>query len=143
MIMKNFFSIFALAIVLSSCLFLKVQPVVAKKTFGDARTFLQGTAGETGLKETDPVTVSGIVIQAALGIVGFVFFILVVYGGFTWMMARGNEETVTKARTTVSAAAIGLVIVVAAYAITFFVTELIQRGVRSGADASSPIGDFG
>lgn len=119
-----------------------VDAVFAKKTIGDARTFLQGTAGETGLKETDPITVSGIVIQAALGIVGFIFLILVVYGGFTWMMARGNEETVTRARTTVSAAAIGLVIVVAAYAITYFVTELVQRGVKAGTPTNSDIGQL-
>ena len=42
-----------------------------------------------------------------------------------WMLARGEEDRITKARETIIAAVIGLVIVVSAYAITNLVTERI------------------
>jgi len=46
---------------------------------------------------------------------------LVIYGGFLWMTARGNEQQVTKAKDLIISAVIGLVIVLAAYAITAYV----------------------
>ena len=46
-----------------------------------------------------------------------------IYGGITWMTAGGNETTVTNAKKTITAAIIGLVIVISAYAITLFLGE--------------------
>lgn len=56
-------------------------------------------------------------IKIILSFLGIVFFLLMVYAGLIWMMARGNEERVTKAKDTVEHAAIGLMIVLASYAI--------------------------
>lgn len=44
-----------------------------------------------------------------------------IYGGIAWMLAGGNETTVDKAKRIVEEAVIGLLIVVAAYAISYFV----------------------
>jgi hypothetical protein len=65
----------------------------------------------------------GIVISAALGLLGVIFLILIVYGGYIWMMARGDESKVEKAKDTISRSIIGLIIVLAAYAITYFVID--------------------
>jgi len=46
-----------------------------------------------------------------------------IYGGFIWMIARGNEGEVTKAKDLIQAAIIGLVVVLAAYAITQFIGQ--------------------
>jgi hypothetical protein len=51
----------------------------------------------------------------------FVFFGLTVYSGFRWMLARGNDEFVQKAKDTLQGAIIGLVIVSLAYALTKFI----------------------
>lgn len=64
---------------------------------------------------------TGNVISSALSLVGVVFFILIVYGGFVWMTAQGKEDQVTKGKETVIAAIIGMIIIIAAYAITTFV----------------------
>lgn len=65
----------------------------------------------------------GIVISAALGLLGVIFLVLIVYGGYIWMIARGDEAAVEKAKDTISRSIIGLIIVLAAYAITYFVID--------------------
>lgn len=65
----------------------------------------------------------GKVIGIGLSLIGILFLGLMIYGGFNWMIARGNEAEVTKAKDLIQAAIIGLVIVLAAYAITKFVGD--------------------
>jgi len=45
------------------------------------------------------------------------------YAGYNWMMARGDEEKVTKAKDTITRAIIGLLITIGAYAISFWVFD--------------------
>ncbi|MEK7123168.1 MAG: hypothetical protein AAB855_04935, partial [Patescibacteria group bacterium] len=72
-----------------------------------------------------------IVINAALGIIGVVFLVLIVYGGLMWMLSEGDETKVGKARGLIFHSIIGLIIVLGAYAITnFVVTSLIQKTVQ-------------
>ncbi|MDA3840534.1 MAG: hypothetical protein PF572_05560 [Patescibacteria group bacterium] len=63
----------------------------------------------------------GKVIGYVLSFVGVIFLILIIYAGFTWMLARGNEADVKKAKDLMYDAIIGLVIIMSAYAITAFV----------------------
>ncbi|MFA7365039.1 MAG: hypothetical protein WCZ12_01605 [Patescibacteria group bacterium] len=63
----------------------------------------------------------GIVIGAILSFIGVIFMVLIVYAGFSWMTARGNDQQVEKAKNLIFRAIIGLIIVLAAYAITTFV----------------------
>jgi len=63
----------------------------------------------------------GKVIQTFLSILGIIFLILMIYAGYNWMTAHGDEQKVTKAKETITAAIIGLVIVIGAYALAFFV----------------------
>jgi len=44
-----------------------------------------------------------------------------VYAGYNWMVARGEEEKVTIAKDTIKRAIIGLVITVSSYAIWNFI----------------------
>lgn len=69
--------------------------------------------------------VIGKIIQATLSLLGIIFIILMIYGGGLWMTAKGNEQQVDKAKDLITAAIIGLVIVVAAYAISYFVIKTI------------------
>ncbi len=64
-------------------------------------------------------------VGAILAFVGVAFLILMIYGGFTWMTARGNEQEVEKAKDLITQAIIGLVIVLSAYAITAYVSDII------------------
>ena len=61
------------------------------------------------------------IIQAFLGILGLIFLTLTLYAGYLWMTAGGDETKVTKARTLLQQAVIGLLIIVSTYSITYFV----------------------
>jgi hypothetical protein len=69
--------------------------------------------------------VIGSIIQTALSLIGIFFLILIIIGGYQWMTAGGNEESITKAKNRIKNATIGLVIVLAAYAISYFVVDIL------------------
>ena len=79
------------------------------------------------LMQQTPAVIIGKIVGAALAFIGILFFVLMIYGGFLWMTARGNEENVTKAKELIIAAVIGLVIVLAAYAITAYIGEALTE----------------
>ena len=61
------------------------------------------------------------IIKTALGFLALIFIVLIIIAGFRWMTSAGNEEQTKKAMGTIKTAIIGLVIVLAAYAITYFI----------------------
>jgi hypothetical protein len=69
----------------------------------------------------------GQIIGAVLAFVGVLFLLLIIYAGITWMTAAGNETTITKAKTLIINATIGLIIILAAYAITSFLGEQVLQ----------------
>lgn len=84
------------------------------------QTYTAIGSNNAALKNEDIKITIGRAIGAVLALVGIIFFILMIYGGMLWMMARGDEAQVTKARELITAAIIGLVIVLSAYAITSY-----------------------
>jgi hypothetical protein len=58
------------------------------------------------------------IINAVLSFLGVIFTIIIIYAGFKWMLAEGNTESVTQAKSLLKNAVIGLIIVLAAYAIS-------------------------
>ena len=89
----------------------------------DSDKFLKEAAQYSGYDiaktETEPVIAS--IIKALLSFLGVIFFLLVIYGGFMWMTAQGNEAQVDKAKKIIINSTIGLVIIMLAYAITWFI----------------------
>lgn len=71
-------------------------------------------AGQNNL----PQFIGSYIIQPILGVVGLIFFILIVYGGVLWMTAGGNTDQVKKAKSILINGVIGAAIVIASYAIT-------------------------
>jgi hypothetical protein len=57
---------------------------------------------------------------------GIVYMILLIYAGFTWMKARGSETEVTRAKEIIIDGTVGLIVVVAAYAISYIVISSLQ-----------------
>jgi cbb3-type cytochrome oxidase subunit 3 len=82
---------------------------------------------------------SGQIVGAVLGFIGVIFLILMIFAGFTWMMSAGNEQTVDKAKNLITAAIIGLIIVLAAYAITAFIGNQIA-GNGAGSNTTGITG---
>lgn len=86
-----------------------------------------GIAGGRGLPE-----ILGSIINVVLGFLGVVFLVLLLYAGFLWMTAQGEEKTVEKAKGIIKQAIIGLVIVVAAFAISNFVLGSLVNVTTTG-----------
>lgn len=111
--------------------------VLAQDKFGirDAvrGTSLIGSNAPVSAAQTLPALI-GSIIAIILSLVGILFFLLVLYAGITWMTAFGNSEKVDKAKAILEHAAIGLAIVLAAYAISTFVFNRIND-INNGEQA--------
>ena len=81
--------------------------------------------GETGTPDLRASVF--LIVQALLGFLGIIFLILVIYAGFTWMTAGGNEEKIGTAKKLLTNAAIGLAIILCAYAITLFIFNVLIK----------------
>ncbi len=103
--------------------FVAVPAMALDKDYG-----LKTTADLAGLtKVSTPLpTLLGNLIGVVLSLVGVFFFALMIYAGFAWMTARGNQEQEKKALDTITSAIIGIGIVLASYAITTFVFDSIK-----------------
>jgi len=87
---------------------------------GVTGTYAEGTT-------VDMPSLIGKYIGYILSFLGIIFFVLMIYAGFLWMTARGEEAQVEKARTLIYQAVIGLIIVLSAYAITNYVGTKITQ----------------
>jgi len=113
-------------LIIIGTLLLPQSILAGRPTADEAFTNVGLAADKAGVEKLDVPTIVGNSIKGALQLLGIFFFILMVYGGFIWMTARGNEERVTKAKNTIWAAIIGISIAVAAYAITLFVGKILK-----------------
>jgi hypothetical protein len=80
----------------------------------------------TGLTQTDiRITIANIV-RVAMGMLGIITVLIILYGGFRWMTSQGDQGHVDEAKKIISAGVIGLIIIVSAYAIaTFVINSLV------------------
>jgi len=97
-----------------------------------------GAGLSKGTGATPLKTTIGNVIGVLLGFLGIVMVVLIIYGGFLWMTAGGDEAKVTKAKTIIRNAIIGIVIILAAYIITGFVIEQFGTATGTGGAAADP-----
>jgi hypothetical protein len=91
-------------------------------------------AAATGLGTTDiRITIANI-IRVFLGLLGILAVGLILYGGFVWMTAAGNEENIKKAKKILIGGVIGLLIVLSAFAIASWIISAILEatGVPGG-----------
>ncbi len=100
----------------------------------DATTLGNEYAGQIGLTGTDIRLIIANIIRAALGLLGLVMVILMLYAGFIWMTAGGNDDQIVKAKSIIKNAIIGLAIILASYSIVWFVMNLLGIGKKSFGD---------
>ncbi len=97
------------------------MPVVAN---AQATTFsVESVGSQIGLGDADLKETVINILNWLLGIMALVAVVMIIIGGFTWLTAGGNEEKVDKAKKIISAAVIGLIIVLLAWAIVIFVAR--------------------
>jgi len=102
--------------------------VMAQNPFDTAGKMVNDVAGAAEVGTDQKLeTIVGNIINVALGFLGVLLLAYLLYAGFLWMTAGGSEEGVTKAKTMIRNAIIGLIIIVAAFAISNFVlTSLVE-----------------
>ena len=95
------------------------MPMVAKAQTVDPFGVNDLTGTELGTKSLED-TISGI-INIVLGFLGIIATIIILYGGFKWMTSQGSTDKVDEAKKLIGAGVVGLVIVLASYAIARYV----------------------
>ncbi len=88
--------------------------------------------GEIKLGSGDVRTTAARIINVALGFLGIIAVIIVLVGGFKYMISGGNEEKTNEAKQLIISGIIGLAIILSAWAITSFV---ISRLLTATQDA--------
>ncbi len=86
-------------------------------------------------KTADIVAVIQAIIKFILIVAFVIAFVMLLIGGIRWILAGGDEKAVGAARNTITAALIGLVIVLVAFALiklveTFFGVTIISGNVE-------------
>jgi len=100
------------------------QVDLSTNPFERGKTDAEAIAGEANIDgATDINVIIGRIINVVLGFLGIVLLFYFLYGGFKWMTSGGEEEGVNEAKTMIKNAVIGLVIVMASYAISSFVLD--------------------
>ena len=133
-----------LAVILSAAQLILIQNTqkASAGSLWDSQTGLSGSGSEIGSafgqtgSEPDKdirVIVAG-VIKIFLGFIGITFVILLILAGYKWMTAGGNEENVKEAKSQITRAVIGLIIILMAWGITELVTTCVLKA--SGATSS-------
>ena len=124
--MKNkFLKISSLFFLVGGLLIVKIA--TAKASLADAfRAPLNTMADKMGFDTSrgDINDYISLILNVVLSFLGVVFLILMVYGGFIWMTAQGDEKQVEQARNLIVAGIIGLLIIFVAYAVTSFMGVL-------------------
>jgi hypothetical protein len=120
--MKKILSFF----ILSFLFFFLVGPLASAQLLnsdvaGELNKKAETTTGQAGLTNISLGVLAANIIQVLLSLLGVIFLVLIIIAGFKWMTAAGNEEQIKKAQASMKSAIIGLVLILAAYAITYFV----------------------
>ena len=95
-----------------------------------------GAAKNCGV--SDMVQVALNVFQLILGVLGSLSLLFCVYGGFIWILSRGNQQMIEQGKNILLGAAIGLTLVLCSWVIINFVIAAL-----TGQAAFSDIKIFG
>ena len=128
-----------LVLIIAPVIFLQVASAQLITDPENLSSMTDQVATQANLGQMDIGELIAGIIQVILGLLAIIFLILTIYAGFRWMTSAGNEEAISKAKSTITAAIIGLVVVLAAYAITYF----IFRYLPFGGGGSTPQGITG
>lgn len=70
------------------------------------------------------------IINVALGFLGIIAVVIVLIGGFKYMIAGGNDEKTNEAKKLIVSGIIGLAIILSAWAITSFVISRLVTATQ-------------
>ncbi|MBI4253175.1 hypothetical protein HY623_03305 [Candidatus Uhrbacteria bacterium] len=100
--------------------------------FGDNsqfKEFLEKWGVTKDKPPTEPGTIAQRIVAVVFSFLGIVAVIVMIYAGFLWMTAGGEEEKAKQGRTLLFQAFIGSLIVLASYSVTYFVLYMLTLSV--------------
>ena len=99
----------------------------------------------TGLGSEDPRIIAARLIRTSITFLGVIAVVIVLYAGFVWMTAAGDEEKVTKAKKILISGGIGLMIILMSWSITTFVISSLLKatGTAGGGGGNGGSGGTG
>jgi hypothetical protein len=93
------------------------DPVLAQLTTANS--------GGIALGQRSPFEIISAIINIFLGFLTFIVLLIMMYGGWLWMTAAGNEEKIAQAKKVLINATIGLIIILASWGITLWILRAI------------------
>jgi len=142
----NFFKQKLIGVTLICFIFvLTATPVLAVESITDKvqtgiKNLSKAAYGDVSFKGDTLVDPIVIIINRVLTFTGVVFLAILIYGGYLWMMARGNEEQIEKAKKIIKDAIIGIILIVLARLIIEFVIYQVGKSVPLDLEPIEPIG---
>ncbi|MFZ5364598.1 MAG: pilin [Patescibacteria group bacterium] len=113
--------------ILAGFLLTMATPVLAQSdVFSEMTAGLETVNNHAGLPKTSLKPLVGTIIKQVLSLLGIFTLIIVMYGGFLWMVSGGNEDRKKQAKGVFTNGLIGLVIILLAYSIVSYVFDLFQ-----------------
>jgi len=129
------------------CLFLSFfalsLPVNAAAFAGTADLFGGEEANinaNIGITTAAPQVIIARLINITLGLVGTIFLVLVVYGGFLWMTSAGDPAKIEKAKKLLVAAVIGMILTLSSWGIARYIINKLNGAIGPGS-VSCTVGD--
>lgn len=125
--MKKSEKIFSFSFILTKMFWASFALAGDKGMLGNrALTGLDNTAKGVGFNTVDPnkrsfIIVLGTYVNGLLTIIGVLFMLLVMYGGFLWMTGAGNDERIRKGQKMIAGATIGISVIILARVIVMFI----------------------
>ncbi len=114
--------------------------LTANASLDGMKTSLQSAAGDLKPASGDSGTyipnIIGNIINAVLSIIGVLLLVYLIYAGFLWMTAGGEDKKVEQAKTMIKNAIIGLLIIATSFVIADFVLS-VMIGALTGSTVTS------
>ena len=102
-------------------------PLSAGATMNIGLNMANNAASTAGYGNATLGVAAGRIIQIVLNVLALVATVIIIAGGVMWMASGGKEDQIDKAKKLMTAAIIGLVIVLLAKAIAFFLLERLAN----------------
>ena len=74
------------------------------------------------------------IVNYFLGFLGFIAVIVFIYAGVLWVLSGGNEDMITKAKTIMTYAALGILVIILSFSIVSFLTSSAGSACEDNTD---------
>lgn len=135
------------SLILTCCIFLLTAipvlaaepPSITQRVQGGVKNLSTAAFGDVSFEGDTLVDPIVKIVNLTLTFTGVIFFLLLIYGGYLWAMARGNEEQIEKAKKIIREVIIGIIIIILARLIIEFIVFQIGESVPEIPQDGDPV----